>query len=66
MLIQIKLVRNQNFPGVQYDWYHRKQKVIKLLVKFSNFAKKPFKIASRVHYETEKNILNSFIIFKYL
>ena len=54
MLIQIKLVRNQNFSGVRNGLCHRQQKFIKLLVKFNSFAQKPFKIASRVHYGTKK------------
>ena len=53
MLIQIKLVRNQNFPGVGTGLHYRKQQVIKLFSMFNNFAKKPFKIISRAHYETK-------------
>ena len=59
-------IRNQNFPVEQNGWCQRQQKVIKLLVKFNNFAKKPFKIASRVHYETKKIILNYFVHFQIL
>ena len=54
MLIQIKLVRNQNVPGVGNGWYHSQQKFKKVLVTFNSFSKKPFKTFSRVHYESKK------------
>ena len=60
MLIQINefMVISQKtkiFQGVGNGWYYRKQMVIKLLLKFNKFSKKPFKDVSRVYYETKKN-----------